>query len=326
MFVARFVQGNTGSEVFGFAFLALLPTAKIFGLAMEDLTLRVDPHLGRFIRVFAGNTIELISGFSEFGFGWSNAQATISLLMLGAVAAVVPSAFAGVATAVNAEKQRTAILRISRALPHVPTISALKKVYPLPPSGGKLKKRNTAADSIGPADREEEEEEHSTPAMSLPLLLITVLSEYLVGSLTNLTLGKSLTKQWVGLILIPLAGTFSRHDLIEAVKYGQKSFNGVKCGTPNIPFGLETKTIPYVESDRSLREFGSVFIWPTLKLSSGSSLAVYPLISVQAPDLLSRVDGTSSCIDCLAATPLAGSNRSGEWCSSATPTDLSGFG
>jgi len=44
MFVARFVQGNTSSEVFAFAFLALLPTAKIFGIAMEDLTLRVNRH------------------------------------------------------------------------------------------------------------------------------------------------------------------------------------------------------------------------------------------------------------------------------------------
>jgi len=80
-------------------------------------------------------------------------------------------------------------------------------------------------------EEEEEEEEQVTPRMSLPLLvsvavvgcaLITALSEYLVSALSNLTSETSLTKQWVGLILIPLAGTFTRHDLIEAAQYGWK--------------------------------------------------------------------------------------------------------
>jgi len=285
MFVARFVQGNTGSEVFAFAFLALLPTAKIFGLAMEDLTLRVDPHLGRFIRVLAGNMIELISGvigivqcqlevlqasligsilinillvlgcaflsggveFSQSGFGAANAQAMISLMMLGAIGAVVPSAFVGVGTAVDVEKQRTAILRISRAISiylllcymvflmfqlysHTALLRSDRiKSTPYPPRVTKLESVDGASESVAQADLKKRK--HSTPAMSLPLLLcvvvvgcamITFLSEYLVGSLTNLTAGKSLTKQWVGLILIPLAGTFARHDLLEAIKYGRK--------------------------------------------------------------------------------------------------------
>jgi len=68
--------------------------------------------------------------------------------------------------------------------------------------------------------------------MNFPLLvcvavvtcaLITVLSEYLVSSLSNLADETSLTKQWVGLILIPLAGTLTRHDLIEAAQHGWKN-------------------------------------------------------------------------------------------------------
>ncbi|KAJ7260813.1 hypothetical protein C8J57DRAFT_1233051 [Mycena rebaudengoi] len=49
------------------SFLALLPTAKLFGVAMEDLTLRVDDNTGSFIRVLAGNSLELISGVSGDG-------------------------------------------------------------------------------------------------------------------------------------------------------------------------------------------------------------------------------------------------------------------
>ncbi|KAJ7116982.1 hypothetical protein C8R44DRAFT_738849 [Mycena epipterygia] len=57
-FLARFIHGNTGSRVFTFFFLALLPTAKVFGLAIEDLTL--------FIRILVRSISELISGVS----GW----------------------------------------------------------------------------------------------------------------------------------------------------------------------------------------------------------------------------------------------------------------
>jgi hypothetical protein len=49
------------------SFLALLPTAKLFGVAMENLTLRVDDNTGSFIRVLAGNSLELISGVSGDG-------------------------------------------------------------------------------------------------------------------------------------------------------------------------------------------------------------------------------------------------------------------
>ncbi|KAJ7646735.1 hypothetical protein FB45DRAFT_1019037 [Roridomyces roridus] len=37
------------------------PPAKIFGRAMEDLSLRVEEHTGLFIRVLGGNSLELIS-------------------------------------------------------------------------------------------------------------------------------------------------------------------------------------------------------------------------------------------------------------------------
>jgi Ca2+/H+ antiporter len=54
----------------------LLPAAKIFGLVMENLTMRMNPHIGRFIRVLAGNIVELISGVSRLLGGMSRVLTT----------------------------------------------------------------------------------------------------------------------------------------------------------------------------------------------------------------------------------------------------------
>ncbi|KAJ6477960.1 hypothetical protein DFH09DRAFT_1467542 [Mycena vulgaris] len=54
--------------------------------------------------------------FSAFGFGATHSQLTMSLLMLGAVAVVIPTAFFGLGTAVPTDQERAAILRISRAM------------------------------------------------------------------------------------------------------------------------------------------------------------------------------------------------------------------
>ncbi|KAJ7171498.1 hypothetical protein C8R46DRAFT_1349450 [Mycena filopes] len=149
MFVVRFTHGPT-SEVFAFAFLALLPTAKIFGIAMEDLTLRVDRNTGRFIRFLAGNSIELISGIiatiqcqlevllaSLVGSILINILLVLGvsrepslrasgryngaghMLMLGTVAALLPTVFAasfGATTTDDIDATRISILRISRAV------------------------------------------------------------------------------------------------------------------------------------------------------------------------------------------------------------------
>ncbi|KAJ7445048.1 hypothetical protein FB451DRAFT_1293212 [Mycena latifolia] len=319
-FVVRFVHGSANSQVFAFAFLGLLPVAKIFGLAMEDLTIRVNRHTGTFIRVLAGNTIELISGviaiiqcqlevlqasrimstggfershsnralvvgsilinillvlgsaffvggikFSEQGFGASATQVSSRMMMLATVATLLPTIFAvsyGGSTTGDLEQTKTSILRISRAVPlsyllfvffhnysHLALYvdhSAMLRQGESPEMAGELRPRHEvrnstttmsqemAGDMAGDIERQvslDTEEEERTPSMSVPVIavvvvltcaLISVLSEHLVGSLSNLTASTSLTKQWVGLILIPLAGTFARHDLLEAAVYGTR--------------------------------------------------------------------------------------------------------
>ncbi|KAJ7664342.1 hypothetical protein DFH06DRAFT_322174 [Mycena polygramma] len=297
MFAFRFVRASANGEVFAFAFLALLPTAKIFGLAMEDAALRFNRNnAGGFIRVLAGNAIELISGivaliqcqlevlqaslvgsilinillvlgaaiffggikFSEQGFGASSSQMSIQLMTLATVATLLPTMFAasyGGSTTEDLEQIRISIVRISRAVSVALLICYILFVFFHfyshatiygDDSGDRIrstkyipreKKRRAetynieqylSAEMESPVEEEEEEEEN-VPEITVSITIITVvltgamicvLSEYLVGSLQNIT--KSLAKQWVGLILIPLAGTFARHDLLEARKYGTK--------------------------------------------------------------------------------------------------------
>ncbi|KAJ7106866.1 hypothetical protein C8R43DRAFT_1045363 [Mycena crocata] len=320
MFIVRFRQGNMGSETFAFAFLALLPTAKIFGLAMEDLTLRVDHHTGRVMRVIAGNTIELISGiiaiiqcqldvlqasmtgsilinillvlgaaflsggikFSTQGFGATHAQLTMSLLMLGTNAVMVPRLLFSFSAAVTDVQD---VVRISRGISLILLLCYImflifqffshrslfsgeeyeherRKAIKYAPVRWRARRRQTDNESsttesdLAMGD-ENWDEERIAPVLHLPLIvcvailgcaLITVLSEYLVSSLTVVA-GTTISKQWVGLILIPLAGTFTRHDLMEAAKYGMKD---------SIPDSLALSTGSSVNL--------SLFIQPTLVL------------------------------------------------------------
>ncbi|KAJ7303145.1 hypothetical protein DFH08DRAFT_1089469 [Mycena albidolilacea] len=292
MFVARFVQGNPSSKVFAFAFLGLLPCAKIFGLAMEDLSLRADENTGRFIRVLGGNSLELISGiiaiiqcqlevlqasivgsilinillvmgcaffaggtkYQELGYGSSNAITFGHILMLGTIAALLPTIFAasfGGGTGPDLEYTRVSIVKISRAvsvaLLFCYSIFCFFQLYShsslfnrksndvtkskkYEPRAKKTKPVPTAVETVidTEAGYEEEEEEPQIRFKVLVVILVlgatlvSALSEYLVSSLSALTDESSLTKQWVGLILIPLAGTFARHDLMEAMKYSMQ--------------------------------------------------------------------------------------------------------
>ncbi|KAF7337947.1 Calcium/proton exchanger [Mycena venus] len=317
-FLVRFTQGFNIS-VFATAFLGLLSTAKIFKLAMEDLTMRVTPHAGIVIQVFMGNIIELISGiiaikgcklgvlqasvvgsvlinillvlgvackcfsggtkFAEQGYSPNHAHSTSHLLMLGTLATLLPSIFApnGGGTTGDTEKMRTAILWISRVFSlclllcyiifgvyqfcsHTSAFEASMPSTRYPQGGDDhsvgaqsdisifgnrtetssypLRERNSGRCAVSDSERgqvsagdTEEADEESKPSMHLLFglvvligtgVLIYFLSEFVVGSLADLTHKLPLiTEQWVGLILIPLAGTFSRHDVLEAVAFGR---------------------------------------------------------------------------------------------------------
>ncbi|KAJ7048325.1 calcium proton exchanger [Mycena amicta] len=295
VFAVRFTQGYAEKKVFAFAFLALLSTAKIFGIAMEDFTLRVSARIGIFIRVLAGNALELISGiiaitqcqlevlqasligsilinlllvlgvahtsggwkFREIAFDSTDARTAGHMLLLGTVAALLPTIFAvsfGGSTTVGVEKAKMSIVKISRAVSVAlifcylafvffqlfthsdrPDEESRKSTRYLPRKAKNAQRTKTptspaATDAEIEREREEEEEEEIV-SMSLPMGLMVavvscglmaVLSEYLVSALSNLTEPTPLSKEWVGLILIPLAGTFARHDLLESAKYSVK--------------------------------------------------------------------------------------------------------
>ncbi|KAJ7736850.1 hypothetical protein B0H16DRAFT_1572823 [Mycena metata] len=265
MFAYRFGKGNPSAEVFAFAFLGLLPVAKMFGTAMEDLALRVGESLGRFIRILGGNSIELISGiiaitqcqlevlqaslvgsilinillvlgsafffggvkFSELGYGSGNASSSGHMLMLAIIAAMLPTLFAvsfGGSTLTEIDETRLSILKISRGVSITLVMCYFlfcffqlfshETVF--------LKDSPDVYKSTKYAPREKKKSLTDLIVGCVACALIIAISEYLVSSLSALTLQTSITKQWVGLILIPLAGTFARHDLLEAIRYGMK--------------------------------------------------------------------------------------------------------
>ncbi|KAF7337948.1 Calcium/proton exchanger [Mycena venus] len=309
-FLVRFGQGAASSTVFLMAFLALLPTAKIFKLAMEDLTLRVSPHAGTVIRVLAGNTIEFISGiiairrcelevlqasvigsilsnillvlgvacqisvttkfdhrilkaiqglsggikFAKLGFSPNHAHTTSHLLMLGVLATLLPSIFASSfgGSSHDMEQTKISILQVSRAVSvcllscylvfsvyqlysHASTFEdRMQSTRYRGSAGGDTHSTGRTARSLesGEVAVGDAAGQESNPSMSLSLLLvtgivtcvlITTLTEFLVESLSVLTEKLPfITEQWVGLVLIPLAGTFSRYDVLEAVSYSRK--------------------------------------------------------------------------------------------------------
>ncbi|KAF7356422.1 Sodium/calcium exchanger protein-domain-containing protein [Mycena venus] len=311
-FVLRFATETTStttSTLFASAFLGLLPTARIFKVAMEDLTLRVSPHAGTFIRVFTGNIIELISGvialrqcqlevlqasivgsilinillvlgvacilggikFAGQGYSTNHAHRTSHMLMLGTFATLLFSYFfiffklsvlctnwvrtdifilASLFGKSDIEETKISNLRISRGgavlllfcyfhfgvyqlYTHAFTFedSSHSTGYPL--QDFHHENRHSAGQrAIPDLESGAEVEKESEPLMSIILLLVAslgactliyMLSDFLVSALSDITAHTPLKEGWVGLILIPLAGTFSRRDVFEAAAYSMKN-------------------------------------------------------------------------------------------------------
>ncbi|KAL5526119.1 hypothetical protein ACEPAG_7457 [Sanghuangporus baumii] len=78
-----------------------------------------------------------------------------------------------------------------------------------------------AADAEGqPQRKEDEDEETETPSLSFPVcigllavvtVLVAVTAEFLVDSIDKFTTDSGISKQWVGLILLPIVGNAAEH-------------------------------------------------------------------------------------------------------------------
>ncbi|KAI9101010.1 Sodium/calcium exchanger protein-domain-containing protein [Phlyctochytrium arcticum] len=238
--------------IFMFNFIALIPMAKLLGLATEELALRTNQTIGGLLNATFGNAVELIVGLialhnglltvvqaSLLGSILSNlllvlgasflaggiyhknqrfnvtaAQTAASLLCIAVLAFVVPAAFR---LAVNTEGSDKLLLELSRGTAVVLFVIYLLYLYFQLKTHQEFFVDETGAD-------EGEEPSVTLPAAVVLLLSVTVLvsvcGEFLVGSIETVAEQWNLSQTFVGLILLPIVGNAAEH--VTAVSVAMK--------------------------------------------------------------------------------------------------------
>ncbi|KAI8827275.1 uncharacterized protein EV422DRAFT_34358 [Fimicolochytrium jonesii] len=228
-----------GVLVFVFNFFALLPMAKLLGVATEELALRTSQTIGGLLNATFGNAVEAIVGIIALNqgllsvvkasllgsilsnlllvlgasflagglyhknqtFNVTGAQTSAALMSIVVMAFVLPAAFS---FAVNdADK----LLSFSRG-----TAVVLFIIYGL----FLLFQLRTHPELFADEAAEEEEEPNMTLPASIALLiavtlLVSLCGEYLVGSIEEVTEKWHLSQVFVGLILLPIVGNAAEH-------------------------------------------------------------------------------------------------------------------
>ncbi|KAJ3278947.1 hypothetical protein HK104_001901, partial [Borealophlyctis nickersoniae] len=237
--------------IFTFNFFALLPMAKLLGLATEELALRTNQTIGGLLNATFGNLVELIVGvlalkeglirvvqasllgsilsnlllvlgasFLAGGIYYPNqtfnvtaAQTASSLLAIAVAACVIPAAFAFTVNGDNAEQL---LLDVSRG-----TAIILLIVYILYLTF----QLYTHTEFYQDSEEDAEEAQLTLPVAIILLLTVTVLvsvcGEYLVGSIEAVAKKGHLSDTFVGLILLPIVGNAAEH--VTAVTVAMKN-------------------------------------------------------------------------------------------------------
>ncbi|KAJ3149469.1 hypothetical protein HDU89_003833 [Geranomyces variabilis] len=233
--------GWNSALTFTFNFFALLPMAKLLGVATEELALRTNQTIGGLLNATFGNAVELIVGLialqqglldvvraSLLGsilsnlllvlgasflagglyhknqtFNTTAAQTSASLLSIVVMAFVVPAAF----HLVVVENSDKLLLELSRG-----TAVLLFLIYVL----FLVFQLKTHTELFTGEASEEEEEPNLTIGVSVALLititlLVSVCGEYLVGSIESVAESWHLSKTFVGLIMLPIVGNAAEH-------------------------------------------------------------------------------------------------------------------
>ncbi|TPX72654.1 hypothetical protein SpCBS45565_g00225 [Spizellomyces sp. 'palustris'] len=239
---------------FAFNFMALLPMAKLLGLATEELALRTNQTIGGLLNATFGNAVELIVGlialhnglitvvqasllgsilsnlllvlgasFLAGGIYYKNqrfnvtaAQTSASLLCIAVLAFVVPAAFQfAIAGKDTAE---VLLLELSRGTALVLFIIYILFLY------FQLKTHHEFFIEEASDNVQTEEPNVTLPAAITLLLSVTVLvsvcGEYLVGSIETVSEQWHLSQTFVGLILLPIVGNAAEH--VTAVSVAMK--------------------------------------------------------------------------------------------------------
>ncbi|KAG6823064.1 hypothetical protein H0H92_011533 [Tricholoma furcatifolium] len=202
--------------------------------------------------------------YSEQGFGASASQLNSSLLTISVIAILLPAAYNMSATDPNEGQD---ILKLSRGLySHAslfddseavkskkyepdahPTMHKLKnkvhdKVHKIT---GKSDEKLADVESAEHKEEEEEEVPQMNVLMTLALLaivtvLVAVTAEWLVDSIDGMTSGGGISKEFVGMILLPIVGNAAEHvtAVTVAVKDKLNLSIGVAVGSSIVSFRI----------------------------------------------------------------------------------------
>ncbi|KAH7906844.1 Calcium/proton exchanger [Hygrophoropsis aurantiaca] len=283
----NFALPDQQTLIFVFAFLAIIPLAKLLAFATDELSMRVGQTLAGLLNATLGNAVELIVAiialtkcelsivqsslvgsilsnlllvlgmcffagglrFSEQGFGQSAVQLNSSLLTISVIAVLLPGAFHFALTNTNTTPESTLdqeILKTSHGVAIIllfiyasylvfqlfshkalyddgnEDIQASKK-YDKNPFVLKRHRKHenalhhTQLDDIESGRSDEGEE---TPQMNVPtcmglLIVVTVLvavtAEFLVDSINGLADTGKISKEFIGVILLPIVGNAAEH-------------------------------------------------------------------------------------------------------------------
>jgi Ca2+:H+ antiporter len=248
--VALDLAGATAGLVFATSALGIIPTAALMGRATEELAARSGPGIGGLLNVTFGNAPELIIALFALGQGLHEVvKASIIGSIIGNILLVLGAAM--LAGGIGREKQtfsktsasvQTSMLLLAAAALIMPAIFELVEGKGLPQPGAELVdygstvehlslavalvliatyvaglffSLKTHRDIFNPEYGDEGTWGWSTRksvlALALAGVLVGVMSEVLVGSITEASHAVGLSEFFIGVIVVAIVGNAAEH-------------------------------------------------------------------------------------------------------------------
>lgn len=280
--------------VFSVNFLAILPLAKILGLATEELSSSVGETVGGLLNASFGNAVEMILSifalrkglidvvqgsllgsilsnlllvlgmcfffggikFHNQKYNADGARVQSNLLLLSVLALVIPS-LVGIV-----QSKETLVLSMSRGAACI--LALLYCMYLV------FQLKTHSDYFVGDSAEADPEEEHMSPVLACVVLLLSTCivaacSEGLVDSVEGITEAFGISEQFIGVILLPIVGNAAEHltAVDVALKNKMDLSLGVALGSSSqiamlvVPFTVIAGWVIGVPMDLNFRPLGT---------------------------------------------------------------------
>jgi Ca2+:H+ antiporter len=248
--VALELAGSSATLVFAASALGIVPTAALMGRATEELAARSGPGIGGLLNVTFGNAPELIIALFALGQGLHEVvKASIIGSIIGNILLVLGAAM--LAGGLGREKQvfsrtgasvQTSMLLLAAAALLMPAIFELVEGQGLPKPGAEIVNYGSTVEHLSLAvavvliatyvlglvfslkthrdifNPEYEDEDSwgwsvrtSVIALAIAGVLVGVMSEVLVGSITEASQSAGLSEFFIGVIVVAIVGNAAEH-------------------------------------------------------------------------------------------------------------------